>query len=73
MTNQTKEIATLRSQVFVVTSGAYSDYHIEAIFSSQEKAEAFKGNSPDGTYDIKTLSCLWSGVDDNPAFERQYV
>ena len=28
-------------KVFVITSGCYSDYHIEAIFKSREKAEAY--------------------------------
>lgn len=28
-------------KVYVVTSGCYSDYHIEAVFSSKEKAELY--------------------------------
>jgi hypothetical protein len=35
--------------VYVVTAGSYSDYHIEAVFSSEEKAQAYIGNAPDST------------------------
>lgn len=37
-------------KIFAVTSGCYSDYHVCALFSSREKAEAFKSAVPDYDY-----------------------
>lgn len=34
-------------KVFIVTSGSYSDYHIEAVFSTNEKAEEYINNRCD--------------------------
>lgn len=34
-------------KVFIVTSGSYSDYHIEAVFSTKEKAEEYINNQCD--------------------------
>lgn len=35
------------STVYLVTSGSYSDYGIEAVFSTAEKAEAYRWNRAD--------------------------
>lgn len=37
-------------KVYVVTSGSYSDYSIEAIFSTREKAGEFMKTFPDSEY-----------------------
>jgi len=34
-------------KVYIVTSGSYSDYHIEAVFSTKEKAEEYIQNNCD--------------------------
>lgn len=46
--------------VYVVTTGSYSDYSIEGVFSSREKAEAHMGGKPDQfnnieEYELDTL------------------
>lgn len=38
-------------KVYVVTNGEYSDFHIEAIFTTREKAEAFLNSREKGDYD----------------------
>ena len=38
-------------KVYVVTDGEYSDFHIEAIFSTREKAEAFLNSRKKNVYD----------------------
>ena len=48
------------STVYVVTAGSYSDYHIEAMFSTREAADAYAAwyNGPsaeDGDYDNATV------------------
>lgn len=38
------------SEIYIVTSGEYSDYHIERVFQSKEKAEKYvqaRGNVPE--------------------------
>lgn len=40
-------------KVYVVTSGCYSDYQIEAVFSSKEKAELYVAVHYDYDYNIK--------------------
>lgn len=46
--------------VYLVTDGDYSDYHIKAIFSTRELAEAYKAKrAPDGyieEYELDTAS-----------------
>ena len=37
----------MNQEVYVVTSGCYSDYHINAIFSTREKAEEYAELLPD--------------------------
>ena len=37
-------------KVFVVTAGNYSDYHIEAVFSTRRDAEIFVANRDDDFY-----------------------
>ena len=43
-----KERVEMKRKVYVVTSGAYSEYELEAIFSSKEKAEEFMRMLPKG-------------------------
>lgn len=38
--------------IYIVTQGEYSDYHIEAVFSTRALADKFIGNAPDGEYEI---------------------
>lgn len=37
-------------KVFIVTAGCYSDYHIEAVFSTRRDAEIFIANRDDDFY-----------------------
>lgn len=55
--------------VYVVTAGEYSDYHIEAVFSTHEKAVAYMGGHSERFNDINTFE-----LDSAPAkkFVRQY-
>jgi len=39
------------NKIYVVTSGSYSDYHIEAVFSTEDLAEQYKSES--GAEDIE--------------------
>ena len=40
-------------KIFIVTSGAYSDYHIDAVFSTKENAERY--NKIHASGEISTL------------------
>lgn len=37
--------------IYVVTEGAYSDYHVEGIFSTEEKAQGYIDRNSRSTYD----------------------
>lgn len=56
-------------KIFIVTSGEYSDYGINAVFSSKEKAEAYFMGLPESSrgysveeWDVDTESPLISGT-----------
>ena len=38
-------------KVYIVTSGAYSDYHIDAVFSTKENAEKYNNIYGEGDFD----------------------
>lgn len=41
------------NKVFIVTAGCYSDYHIEAVFSTREKAESYiNANGTDDDWEV---------------------
>ena len=42
----------MNKKVFIVTAGEYSDYHTEAVFSTNELAEEYSKRAGDG-YDIE--------------------
>lgn len=39
------------NQVYIVTSGAYSDYHIDAVFSTRENAERYNKIHASGDFE----------------------
>lgn len=47
---------TKPNEVFLVTQGEYSDYHILAAFSTRELAEKYAAHYPNGSVEIDTLS-----------------
>ena len=49
-------------KVYIVTAGEYSDYHIEAVFTSKERAEAFAALDDDrGVDEEETDPVGWEG------------
>ena len=45
--------------VYLVTDGCYSDYHVEAAFSTEEKADAYAGAVGHGGVEEFTLDPTW--------------
>jgi hypothetical protein len=53
--------------IYVVTEGSYSDYHIRAVFSTEEKAWAYIDALPENRRDEYEVECY--GVDETMGWE----
>lgn len=61
MTEKNKDDTDDIKTIYVVTSGEYSDYRIEGVFTDKDKAEAFADRNPE--YEIEEYPA-------NPDFDK---
>ena len=58
-------------KVYIVTSGTYSDYHIEAVFSTEEKAKAYI--EIHGDYDNRMIEEYYVDVESTEREKAIYI